>query len=146
VTEVPEQGKAGLGLAGAGLEQTPQELAAGGTQGSAVVAVGQAQALGQAGQVPVVGARLRRAAGVEFFISIARAWAAGSQPPLGMPASSVPHAEQNANVIDSSALRASAQMPARAKGEFHHAKTQRRQGGSRRLKAWMSHWREDKTR
>jgi hypothetical protein len=67
VTEVPEQGKADFGLAGGSLEEIPPELAAGGTQGSAVVAVGQAEALGQAGQVPVVGAGLGRTAGMEVL-------------------------------------------------------------------------------
>jgi hypothetical protein len=62
------------------------------------------------------------------FVRIARAWAGGWPPPPGMAVSSVPHAEQSANAIGSSALRASAQVPGRAEGNFRHAKTQRRQG------------------
>jgi len=67
VAEVPEQGKADFGVAGVGLKKTTAQVAAGGIQGAAVVTVGQGQALGQAGQVAVVGARLGRAAGMEVF-------------------------------------------------------------------------------
>jgi hypothetical protein len=67
VAEIPEQGKAGRGVPGIGMEELPAEAPAGGVQGAAVVTVVQGQAPGEAGQVAVEGPRFGRAARVELL-------------------------------------------------------------------------------